>query len=189
MNSAILRFTARCAHLDDAIELHEHQAACIQNIATGIQSGNNATSEHNVERSIKYLVEVCKGGRFGSTHSTVLAIKAIVAYDASRAVPRAPGSVQLVVDGKPVGEPVPFNVDTHGAIELPDASTLFTPGKHTVSLKMADGSPMPYSVTVDYHNLTAVWLLWPIPSDNRADRRLPRERYPSCSDPQGAEAA
>jgi len=107
----------------------------------------------NVEKSIKYLAEVCKGGRFGSTQSTILALKAIVAYDASRAVPKAPGSVQLVVDGKEIGKPVPFDVKTHGAIELPDFAAQMTPGKHKVALKMADGSQMPYSMTVTYHSL------------------------------------
>jgi hypothetical protein len=107
----------------------------------------------NVEKSIKYLAEVCKGGRFGSTQSTVLALKAIVAYDASRAVPKAPGSVQLVVDGKEIGKPVPFDVKTHGAIELPEFAAQMTPGKHKVALKMADGSQMPYSMTVSYHSL------------------------------------
>ncbi len=41
----------------------------------------------NVERSIKYLAESCKAGRYGSTQSTVLALRAIVAYDKSRAQP------------------------------------------------------------------------------------------------------
>jgi hypothetical protein len=107
----------------------------------------------NVEKSIKYLAEVCKGGRFGSTQSTVLALKAIVAYDASRAVPKAPGTVQLMVDGSPVGKAIPFDPETHGAIELPDASEILTPGKHKISLRMADGSQMPYSVAVDYFSV------------------------------------
>ena len=41
----------------------------------------------NVENSIKYLAESCKAGRYGSTQSTVLALRAIVAYDKSRAQP------------------------------------------------------------------------------------------------------
>lgn len=113
----------------------------------------NPRYAENVEKSIKYLAEVCKGGRFGSTQSTILALKAIVAYDASRAVPKSPGSVQLVVDGKEVGKPVPFDVKTHGAIELPNFSAQMSPGKHKVSLRMANGSQMPYSVAVGYHSL------------------------------------
>lgn len=107
----------------------------------------------NVERSIKYLAESCKAGRFGSTQSTVLALRAIVAYDQSRAQPKAPGSLQLVVDGQAVGQPVEFTADTKGAIPLPDAAAQLTPGKHQLQVKMTGGSRMPYSMAVKYNRL------------------------------------
>jgi uncharacterized protein YfaS (alpha-2-macroglobulin family) len=107
----------------------------------------------NVEKAIQYLAEVCKGGRFGSTQSTVLALKAIVEYDKSRAVPKAPGSLELLVDDEVVGSAVAFTAETKGAIELPDASKLFTPGKHKVQIRMNDGSNMPYSVAIEFNSL------------------------------------
>jgi hypothetical protein len=113
----------------------------------------NSRYAANVEKSIKYLAESCKAGRYGSTQSTVLALRAIIAYDQSRARPKAPGSLQLVVDDKPIGEPVPFTEDTQGAIELPDMAEMLTPGKHALQLKMEGGSPMPYTMAVDYHAL------------------------------------
>lgn len=107
----------------------------------------------NVQKSLKFLAENCKAGRFGSTQSTVLALRAIVAYDKSRARPTEPGSLQLIVDGKPVGEPVPFDRNTTGAIALPHFAELLTPGKHQVQVAMKDGSQMPYSVAINFHNL------------------------------------
>jgi uncharacterized protein YfaS (alpha-2-macroglobulin family) len=113
----------------------------------------NKRYTENVEKSIKYLAEVCKAGRYGSTQSTVLALRAIVAYDKSRAKPTSPGTLQLVVDGKEIGEPVKFDKDTTGAIELPAFAEMLTVGKHEVQVKMADGSQMPYSVAVQYHDV------------------------------------
>jgi len=107
----------------------------------------------NVEKSIVYLAESCKAGRFGSTQSTVLALRAIIAYDQSRAKPKAPGALQLVIDGNEVGEPVKFDKDTEGAIELPDVAELLTPGKHKIELKMTGGSDMPYSIAVNYNTI------------------------------------
>ncbi len=107
----------------------------------------------NVEKSLKYLAESCKAGRFGSTQSTVLALRAIVAYDQSRAKPKAPGTLQLTVDGTPVGKPIEFTADTQGAIELPDATGSLRPGKHQVQIQMTGGSQMPYSATLKYHRL------------------------------------
>ncbi|HZN95542.1 MAG TPA: A-macroglobulin complement component, partial [Myxococcales bacterium] len=108
----------------------------------------------NVERAIKYLAEVCQGGRYGSTQSTVLALRAIVACDQARATAKRPGAVRLMVDGKAVGSPVKFDAETKGAIMLPDAAPFLTRGAHELKLQMDDGAEMPYTVTVRYHALT-----------------------------------
>lgn len=108
----------------------------------------------NVERAIGFLADSCKAGRYGSTQSTVLALRAIVAYDKSRAHPAAAGTVQLVVDDQPVGEPVAFNAESKGAIKLPDISDKLTPGKHAMALKMADGSTLPYAMSVSFNSVT-----------------------------------
>src|SRR5207244_849528 len=65
-----------------------------------------------VERSMKYLAESCQDGRYGSTQSTVLALRAIVAYDRARARPKAAGSVRVLVDGKTIGQAVAFDRGT-----------------------------------------------------------------------------
>ncbi|NQT40631.1 MAG: A-macroglobulin complement component, partial [Planctomycetes bacterium] len=102
---------------------------------------------------MRYLAEACKAGRYGSTQSTVLALKAIVEYDRARAKPKAPGNLQLVVDGRFVGAAVQFDSQTEGAIALPEMAELLTPGKHTIGLRMTDGSDMPYSLAVGYNSL------------------------------------
>ena len=108
------------------------------------------TYTEQVEQAILWLTERCKSGRFGSTQSTVLALKAIVEYDKARSTPKAPGSLVVLVDGKPVGEPVAFNEETKGAIHLPNLASHLTPGKHTIAVQMTGGSKMPYSIAVDY---------------------------------------
>ena len=129
-------------------------ALTIETTALAVQAWlKNPSYASNVEKSIKYLAESCKAGRYGSTQSTILALRAIVAYDKSRAQPTAPGSLQLIVDGKKIGKPVAFDRKTTGAIELPAFAELLTPGKHQVQVVMADGSQMPYSLAVNYHSL------------------------------------
>jgi len=105
---------------------------------------------NQVESAMQWLTERCKAGRFGSTQSTVLALKAIVAYDAARAVPKAPGTLTLIVDGQAVGEPLAFDEETKGALSLPDIAALLTPGEHTVAVMMDGGSKMPYSIAVEF---------------------------------------
>jgi hypothetical protein len=107
----------------------------------------------NVERSMKWLCEACKAGRFGSTQSTILALRAIVTYDKLRAHPKAPGTIQVIVDGKNMGSAVAFDEKSQGAIALADISGMLSPGKHTIALKMTEGAEMPFSVAVRYNTL------------------------------------
>ncbi|MGD0767300.1 MAG: MG2 domain-containing protein [Tepidisphaeraceae bacterium] len=108
----------------------------------------------NVEQSIRYLADSCQAGRYGSTQSTVLALRAIVAYDKARAHPTAAGKVQLFVDNQSVGDAMAFDATTTGAIKLPDFSQKLTPGEHSVELRMTDGSDLPYAVTVSFNSVT-----------------------------------
>lgn len=107
----------------------------------------------NVEKSMKWLCEACKGGRFGSTQSTILALRAIVTYDKLRAHPKAPGTIQVIVDGKNMGGLVAFDEKSTGAIKLQDISEMLSPGKHTIALKMEKGASMPFSIAVRYNTL------------------------------------
>jgi hypothetical protein len=107
----------------------------------------------NVEKGLKWIVESNKSGRFGSTQSTILALRSIVAYDALHARPKAPGRIVFTVDGKAIGTPLSFSADTKGALVLPEFASKLGPGKHTVALKMEDGSSMPFSISVKYHSI------------------------------------
>ncbi len=84
----------------------------------------------------------------------MLALRAIVAYDKMRARPKGDGSVQILVDGKPMGAPVKFDGQTQGAIALPEFAQALTSGSHKISLQMQGGGEMPYAITVKYNALT-----------------------------------
>jgi hypothetical protein len=107
----------------------------------------------NVQKGMKWIVESNKSGRFGSTQSTILALRSIIAYDSAHARPKAPGKIILTVDGKAFGTPLAFTADTKGALKLPEFAGELAPGPHTVALKMEDGSSMPFSIGVKYHSL------------------------------------
>jgi len=104
-----------------------------------------------VEVSMRWLFEQSKAGRFGSTQSTVLALKAINVYDAARAKPEQAGSVQLFIDDRPFAAPAAFEKDTKGAIELADLSAALSSGQHTIGLKMSDGSKMPFALEIVFN--------------------------------------
>jgi hypothetical protein len=108
----------------------------------------------NVELAIRYLADSCKAGRYGSTQSTVLALRAIIDYDKARAHPTAAGKIQLFVDHQSVGDAMAFDVASTGAIKLPDFSAQMTPGEHAVELRMSDGSALPYAIAISFNSVT-----------------------------------
>jgi uncharacterized protein YfaS (alpha-2-macroglobulin family) len=105
------------------------------------------------EKAMSWLLERCKGGRFGSTQATVLALKAIVVYDKAHSTPKKSGAILLVVDGK-VYDEAPFTAEREGTIVLPSFAEALTAGEHKVELKLVGGTPMPYSLTVRYNAIT-----------------------------------
>jgi hypothetical protein len=102
------------------------------------------------ERAMRWLLERCKGGRFGATQATILALRAIVAYDAAHATPRRDGSIRLLVDGEAVGE-ARFTGGQEGPILLLSFGDALTPGEHELELLMEGGGPMPYSLRICYN--------------------------------------
>lgn len=109
-----------------------------------------------VEESIKWLFESVKAGRFGTTQSTVLVLKVINAYDAARAKPKAPGAIQLFVDGRAFGHAVAFDSSTKGVIELPDFKSALRSGENQIELRMNNGSAMPFSLNVEFNTALPV---------------------------------
>src|SRR5262249_41243909 len=67
--------------------------------------------------------------------------------------PKTPGRVVLTVDGKNVGAPIAFTAATQDSLIMPEFASGLAPGKHTVQLKMEDGSKMPFSTSVKYNSL------------------------------------
>jgi alpha-2-macroglobulin-like protein len=111
------------------------------------------THVKNVEAAMTWLAARCKSGRFGSTQGTILALKAILAYDARHARPATAGSVTALVDGEAAAS-VAFAADAQGAIVVPNFAGKLTAGHHRITLKIDGGADMPYALTVRYHAAT-----------------------------------
>lgn len=101
------------------------------------------------ERAMRWLLERCKGGSFGATQATILALKAIIAYDAQRSAARAAGVVRLLLNGEVAGE-TSFTADQQGALALVRPHHAAPGQALTLSLVMEGGYAMPYSLRASY---------------------------------------
>ncbi len=106
----------------------------------------------NVEKAMKWILAANRNGKFGSTQSTILALRSIVAYDAAQSRPKAPGRLLLSIDGHNVGSALTFTPNNNAAIVLPELALDLAPGRHTLALQMENGSRMPYSMDVKFNS-------------------------------------
>lgn len=101
-----------------------------------------------LERAMQFCATACQEGRFGSTQSTILVLKAINAYEKLFAEKMQPGTLQLWVDGKPFGQSVAFGNGDTAAIQLPDCGLALTPGAHRLELRMSGGCTRSAAIAV-----------------------------------------
>ncbi len=71
----------------------------------------------NARAGMDWIVAQCKNGRFGSTQGTVLALKAIIAYDVKSASPKANGYIEVTLNGDTL-DTVEFLAGTEGALKF-----------------------------------------------------------------------
>ncbi|MFZ6720194.1 MG2 domain-containing protein [Undibacterium sp. Ji49W] len=88
-------------------------------------------------------------GQWGATQATVLALKAMIAFDnATRIAPTA-GKISLLIDGVVVREQN-YEAGRREAVMFNDIDDLLTPGKHSISLLSKSSEALPYSIAVEY---------------------------------------
>jgi len=101
----------------------------------------------NLSPALKWMRENCKGGNFGNTQATVLALKAIVISETQMPSGIKEGSVIIKVNGTEVASEG-FDKSTVGAIEIKQFGDKITHGKCVLELEMLEGSAMPFSVEI-----------------------------------------
>lgn len=102
-----------------------------------------------VDKAAQWLLSNCDGGRFGSTQSTILTLKAIVKYEQARATPQCAGSVSATMGDFTSG--TSFDDTKTGTMDLDTFADHVKPGtKNTIELAMDKGSDMNYAITITY---------------------------------------
>jgi hypothetical protein len=102
---------------------------------------------------VRWLLEHRRGGRFGATQATALALQALAAFESTRSRPGHAGVVQVLIDGEPCVT-TPFGAGGSGpgpassALVLPSFAGALGPGDHQLTIRMSGGAPMPYTLRV-----------------------------------------
>lgn len=106
----------------------------------------------NIQRAIRWLGQQRGGyGGFGSTQSTILALKALILYTkANKKTPEA-GELHLFVGAKQVAS-LSFAADAAETLTLtlPDAESTLKPGKNALRIEITGKNVFPYTLAWSY---------------------------------------
>ncbi|MFT5128866.1 MAG: hypothetical protein ACI8W8_002485, partial [Rhodothermales bacterium] len=117
-----------------------------------LKAGRAAATLNN---SIEWLTSSRQGGGFGPTQSTIMALKALIAYaDASRTV-EDDGDLVLRVNGSVIARRH-FNKGDQGAIIIDDLAPHLQTGENELDLELISDQSLPYSIDLSWKTLVPV---------------------------------
>jgi len=120
-----------------------------------------------LDKAVRWITQQRGGyGGFGSTQSTILALKALIAHTQANKKPAEAGNLRLHVNGNVV-EAKFFEAGEQGEIfiDVKDPERVLKPGKNEVRLTLSTKRPYPYTLGWRYQTLTPV-------SDEKCSVRL-----------------
>lgn len=109
----------------------------------------------NIQKAIKWIGQQRGGyGGFGSTQSTILALKALIAYAKANKKTVEAGEVRLLVSGQPVASRAfPAGVDEALVLDLPEPEKILKPGPNQLRLELTGKNTFPYTLSCSYRTV------------------------------------
>src|SRR5262249_11170025 len=117
----------------------------------------NRPADFNVplQKAVKWIGQQRGGfGGLGSTQSTILALKALIAHAKANKRPQEAGELILYVNGK-VADRKAFTAESREAlvVSVPKADEVLKPGKNEVKVEITGKNVFPYTLTWSYQTL------------------------------------
>ena len=102
------------------------------------------------DRAVQWIIQNRRGGRFGSTQATILALKALVQYAKNNhSVPNA-GTLIVLRDGLNIGQHT-FTAGVRETIAIDGLETSLTAGDNRLVINLTGNNRMAYTLNVRYH--------------------------------------
>src|SRR5262249_50789357 len=109
----------------------------------------------NVQKAVKWIGQQRGGyGGFGSTQSTILALKALIAYaKANKKTAEAGDLIVYLADKEVARKHFPAGAEEAVTLELKDAEKLLKPGKNSLRVEATGKNAFPYPATWSYRTI------------------------------------
>jgi hypothetical protein len=142
--SSVTRSTGQC------LEIETTALACLAWMKAGVAGAHVVSAS----KAGGWLAKQRDGlGAYGTTQSTVLALKALVGQARASKREIKAGEIKLSVGDKVFAKAFGAGVTETVSIAIPDAERVFKPGDNPVRFEITGGNAMPASLTWRYHTL------------------------------------
>ena len=105
------------------------------------------------KKAIDWIIQQRSGGGFGSTQSTILALKAMVAHSKASRKTVNGGALTLKRDNKVVGSQ-DFAAGEESTISVDGIAAKLEPGKNELKITLSGDNEMPYTLNISYRSRT-----------------------------------
>jgi hypothetical protein len=121
----------------------------------GWLKANRADFQPALRKAVRWIGQQRGGfGGFGSTQSTILALKALIAYTRANKQTAEAGELQLLVGERPVARlPFPAGASEALTLAVPDPEAVLKPGKNALRVEITGKNAFPYTLTWSYQTL------------------------------------
>jgi uncharacterized protein YfaS (alpha-2-macroglobulin family) len=118
----------------------------------GWLKANPGEFNSSVQKAIRWIGQQRGGyGGFGSTQSTILALKALILYTKANKKTPESGELRLFVGDKQIAaQPFAAGATEPLTLSVPDAETTLKPGKNAVRVEITGKNAFPYTLTWSY---------------------------------------
>jgi hypothetical protein len=108
-----------------------------------------------LQSAVKWMSQQRGGhGSFGSTQSTILALKALIAHTKANQHPAEDGDITVTIGGKKFTKPFTKADREVVTLEIPNAEEVFKPGANEITAELSTKKPYPFSLAWICQTLT-----------------------------------
>jgi hypothetical protein len=144
-----------------------------------LKANRPAEFQENVRKAVAWVGQQRGGhGGFGSTQSTILALKTLIAYTAENRKTAEAGTLQLRVNGHLFAKDFPAGARDEIILAVPEADQVLKPGKNKVELEISGKNVFPYTLTWSYRTQKPAHdaAKCPVHLTTKLDRRVAKDR-------------
>jgi uncharacterized protein YfaS (alpha-2-macroglobulin family) len=101
-----------------------------------------------IQDMVLHITKQCRSGRYGSTQSTAMALKALLEYNTAAQKVKEDVLINVNING--ISQTLEYKAGSNQKIRIPDLNDILTIGNNTLKVTFDGGEPLPFSMDLKW---------------------------------------